>query len=297
MSILGGGWSRLALVASISILAACSSSSDNAGAGGAGGSGAGGSTGTTGGGTPRTDGTLGSSCGTCVGGLTCVTDASIPEGYCTTQCQDASACGGLGFCYQTSQGGYCLRSCAATADCRAGYSCQGDPGATVCYPGGTTGGGAGGGNGAGGGTSGGGGCIDLATLTQTWWQPSSGSTLEQIKFNENGSIDYEYYNSVGGTTPYGGTWQLNCPMLVAMIQGSDTYNYTVTAQGLVLGSKTWVRCTQPVSSGKCFLEEGGVFRRCRRDLAVCVLAVAPLRLCAANDDLPPASTKVTHLPG
>jgi hypothetical protein len=38
----------------------------------------------------------------------------------------------------------------------------------------------------------------------------------------------------------------------------------------------------------------GGFRRYRRDLAVFVLAVALLRLCAENDDLPPVSTKAAH---
>lgn len=235
----------------IAALVACSSTSSNDGSGGSGGA-AGNGAGQGGNATTElADGTLGSSCGTCTAPLTCITDASVPGGYCTTTCSDQT-CGDKGVCYATQGGNYCLRKCGSNADCRTGYSCQGDPGNTVCFPGGGSGG-----SGAGGGGSGTG-CIDAATLTSTWWQPTTGGSLEQIKFNANGSLDYEYYTAVSGATPYGGSWQLSCPTLTANIESSKPYVYTVQANGSLVHQatgRTWVRCTQPVSSGKCFLSD------------------------------------------
>ncbi|MBL0197135.1 MAG: hypothetical protein IPQ09_23480 [Myxococcales bacterium] len=110
----------------------------------------------------------------------------------------------------------------------------------------------GGGSDGGGGGGGGGGCLDTATLTATWWQPASGGILEQIKFYENGKCDYEYYNSTSGASPYACSYSLACPNLSAKLESGSTYNFTVVDGVLVRDGIRWLRCTKPVSSGKCF---------------------------------------------
>jgi hypothetical protein len=87
-------------------------------------------------------GGVGSACGACDPGLTCITDA--PGGYCTRSCSSNSDCGQDAYCYQVQdeQGqmiGLCLAACSTNTDCRDGYTCQGDQGATVCFPGGSSG--------------------------------------------------------------------------------------------------------------------------------------------------------------
>jgi hypothetical protein len=107
-----------------------SSSSSSAGGGGAS-CGAGGA----GGAAPATL-DVGSACaGTCEGGL-CFPG---PGGYCTASCGNSAAlvCPGGSACISTLRAGdLCLKSCAAQADCRAGYAC--DPVWKVCAPGGFT---------------------------------------------------------------------------------------------------------------------------------------------------------------
>ena len=96
-------------------------------------------------------------------------------------------------------------------------------------------------------------CIDMATLTATWWQPGSGGILEQIKFYESGKADYEYYNSVSGATPYSGSYELACPNLTATFSGGKSvYKFTMVDGVLVRDGIRSLRCTKPVSSGKCF---------------------------------------------
>lgn len=89
------------------------------------------------------DGTIGSSCGTCRPELVCASGQSIPEGYCTRRCSASADCGAGNVCYHVGQDMLCLKGCVADGDCRASYACQGDPGATVCFP---TGGAPAGGN-------------------------------------------------------------------------------------------------------------------------------------------------------
>jgi hypothetical protein len=64
----------------------------------------------------------------------CVTpgiDATFVGGYCITVlgCADNTSCGGDNICAPVFQDGStgCLDGCAADADCRTGYTCQGDP--------------------------------------------------------------------------------------------------------------------------------------------------------------------------
>lgn len=78
-------------------------------------------------------GGIGSACGSCDPGLTCVSDA--PGGYCSKSCARHEDCGADAYCYATeSYGSVCLAACERDDDCRQGYTCQGDPGLTVCYP-------------------------------------------------------------------------------------------------------------------------------------------------------------------
>lgn len=105
----------------------------SSGAGGASSYGAGGASTATGTHRVLSDGTVGSSCGTCVTGLTCVTDA--PDGYCTKACTSSADCGASASCHDDN-GLVCFRDCVADADCRQGYSCVKDPrtSTSICYP-------------------------------------------------------------------------------------------------------------------------------------------------------------------
>lgn len=80
------------------------------------------------------DGVVGKACAddeACSGG-TCrksVIGITYPEGYCTGQCYESSACGSTGACARagiaTSLGlpGSCMLKCTEAADCRTGYTC------------------------------------------------------------------------------------------------------------------------------------------------------------------------------
>lgn len=82
--------------------------------------------------TAITDGTVGSSCGTCAAGLSCFT--ALPSGYCTKSCVDSSECGENARCSALTTGEMlCLRTCTKDNQCRVAYSCQGAVGSTVCY--------------------------------------------------------------------------------------------------------------------------------------------------------------------
>lgn len=239
----------MALVAAW-LLAGCdeSSGSSGGGAGGKGGAGQQGSSGQS----ELSDGTLGSSCtGSCSGNLSCYTSSEVPGGYCTASCSSDAACGSTGHCYQTVNGPACLRRCGGDADCRPGYSCQGDAGNTVCFPA-ATGGGSGGGTGAAGSSGGGDSCIANEQLTGGWWQ--STVALEQARFYADGTAEYESYSQVSGTVPYSGSWQLACPTLTLNLSGSSPVSFTVQGDGALYekGTYKWARCGQPVSSGKCF---------------------------------------------
>ncbi len=86
------------------------------------------------------DGDLGDGCAAsdqCGGGLYC--EASLPGGYCTTDCAGDADCPGSGLCFSLvdatgEEYTVCLESCAAPSDCRTseGYTCDAD---STCYPG------------------------------------------------------------------------------------------------------------------------------------------------------------------
>ncbi|MCC7070616.1 MAG: S8 family serine peptidase [Deltaproteobacteria bacterium] len=87
------------------------------------------------------DGDLGDGCAAsnqCGGGLYC--EASLPGGYCTTDCAGDADCPNSGLCFSLvdatgEEYTVCLQSCAAPSDCRTseGYTCDAD---STCYPGG-----------------------------------------------------------------------------------------------------------------------------------------------------------------
>lgn len=125
----------LPLVVIVASAAACSTTYRGSASGG----GAGNDAGITGGGgptgsTPRTDGSIGSSCGSCDGDLECRVEA--PSGYCTKPCSSPLDCPIDTHCYeiQDAPSHYCLRACTTTFECRPQYTCQGDLGQRVCYP-------------------------------------------------------------------------------------------------------------------------------------------------------------------
>jgi len=78
--------------------------------------------------TELSDGTIGSSCGTCQSGLQCVNSAQIPNGYCSKNCASDSECGSVGRCVSPA----CYRKCESDSDCRPGYACKTLGGAKVC---------------------------------------------------------------------------------------------------------------------------------------------------------------------
>ncbi|RYE85489.1 MAG: hypothetical protein EOO75_16930 [Myxococcales bacterium] len=102
----------------------------------------GGEGGTSGvGGTTRledTSGRLGSSCGSCQGGLTCVT--GFPNGVCSKGCQSSSDCQG-GLCVLSGYDLLCLPRCLSDTSCRPGYRCASADEGSVCAPGGSSTGG------------------------------------------------------------------------------------------------------------------------------------------------------------
>lgn len=116
----------LALLAT-TLLAACGGTDAGSGNGGAGQGGNGP------GQTELSDGTMGSSCGTCESGLQCAASGQIPNGYCSRTCATEADCGSLGHCVPTASGSICFRGCAGDSDCRPGYACK-DAGAagSVC---------------------------------------------------------------------------------------------------------------------------------------------------------------------
>lgn len=76
------------------------------------------------------DGTVGSSCGTCGSGLTCV--PGTPNGYCTRQCSSNTECGAQGACVAGADLQVCYRLCKSNADCRSGYACVTAGTVSVC---------------------------------------------------------------------------------------------------------------------------------------------------------------------
>ena len=147
-------------------------------------------------------GGIGSPCGTCNPGLTCITEA--PDGYCTKECSNPEDCGQGTFCYQISAGqgkiAVCLIACRTNADCRPGYSCQGDPGSTVCYPGQSTAT-----TTVPGGT---GGNYTNADLNGCYPKQSAAMTFKYW-FNGAGIFSYITYNPVSGTVSWGGSYQVS----------------------------------------------------------------------------------------
>ena len=100
------------------------------------------------------------------------------------------------------------------------------------------------------GTSGGGGCVDQAVLSDGYWQKTRGG-LEEIRFNQDGTIDDGYALPPSGTIWSKGTYTYACPAFQATI---DSKPYTFQMNGTSLSDQNgykWVKCT-PISSGECF---------------------------------------------
>ena len=218
-----------------SLLVACGTAAPDGGDGGGdGGSGAGGD---GGGGSTLSDGSIGSSCTTgCDAGLTCETTA--PGGYCSRTCTAEADCAPAGHCYnlQGASGPVqaCLRGCGDDLDCREGYTCQGDAGNTICYPG----------------DDGGGGCLSEANLVGNW-MPTCGGSCEELRFAPDHTVYYGYWTAASGNTESYGDWTLTCPTLTVRLTSGywapATYTYTVTATGFhEQASDPWGKC-----SGTC----------------------------------------------
>lgn len=191
----------------LAALSACSSS-DNGGNGGVG----------------KTDGSIGSSCGTCQSGLECVTQA--PGGYCSKTCASAADCGSGAYCYQiTGSAPLCLRGCQGNADCRDGYTCQGDPGGTVCYPdaGGS------GGSGATGGSGGGGGDIQGNSSLQGCYWRNQDLTF-RLYFDGQGSFQDVYYNPAMGSSTSSGSYQVQNAQLFLSYSDGTSKTYALAIQ-------------------------------------------------------------------
>lgn len=205
------------------------------GSGNTGGGGPGGTGGAAQGGQQeRSDGTVGSSCGTCQQGLEC--DTSAPGGYCTKLCQAQQECGGNAFCYEVQSGtGVCLNACQTDQNCRPGYSCQGDQGYTVCFPG--TPGSNGGSGGSGGGNTAGPTCgLDLFA---GWWAPECSSTsCEQYQFQANGTFQYEWWSYVSGTMYDSGTWSISCPQISARFSDGKVQSFVIQGSALYRDGST-----------------------------------------------------------
>jgi hypothetical protein len=115
----------------------------------------------------------------------------------------------------------------------------------------SSGGSSSGGSSSGGSSSGGTTCIDSATLTGGYWQKMHGG-LEEIRFNDDGSVDYGSALPASGTIWDKGTWNLACPTLATQLNTQASITFTVNGTRLVdQTGVAWVRCT-PVSSGECF---------------------------------------------
>ena len=77
----------------------------------------------------------------CAGGLDCLDDPAIPDGYCSRECGGDNDCGAGGHCVRFEDGAQlCARSCLLQGDCRAGYGCNSKPrvdggSRDVCTPG------------------------------------------------------------------------------------------------------------------------------------------------------------------
>lgn len=179
-----------------------------------GGSGSGGG-GTSTGQHELSDGSLGSSCGTCTSGLACAAQAT--NGYCTKSCSDSSQCPG-GYCYNTTAvGPVCLRACQSDLDCRPGYSCQGTAGTQGCYPGASTG--------TGGGT--GSGTFNNASLNGCYWM--NGDITYRYHFDGVGSFDDISWNSLSGTITKSGAYGVSGASLTLQYSGGTTENHTLRA--------------------------------------------------------------------
>ncbi|HNS99655.1 MAG TPA: hypothetical protein PKL73_22035 [Polyangiaceae bacterium] len=193
----------------------------------------------------RADGTIGSSCGSCQAGLQC--DSSPPGGYCTKLCQSQQECGAGAYCYSLQQGGgVCLDACNSDQDCRPGYSCQGDAGATVCYPGAS--GGNGGGNGSGGGSNTSGPTCGV-DLFSGWWAPECSSVgCEQYQFLSNGTFQYEFWTYASGTMYDSGTWSISCPNLSGRFSDGRAVDFVIQGTNIYRdGTTRFAHC-----SGKCY---------------------------------------------
>jgi hypothetical protein len=143
------------------------------------------------------DGTVGSSCGTCQAGFTCITGADVPNGYCSKLCTSHPDCGQGAYCYADGDANICLRACGGDLDCRPGYSCQGDPGITVCYP--TT-------TGTGGTGGSGGGDVTAQSIRGCW--ALNGDITFQLWFDGNNYFKDISYNPYSGSITYDGNYEV-----------------------------------------------------------------------------------------
>lgn len=149
------------------------------------------------------NGSIGSSCGTCNPGLTCITDA--PEGYCSTSCSDSSPCNSNAYCYNTeSYGALCMRACNSDADCRKDYKCQGTPGSTVCYP-------------APGGNSGNAGLNGCYAMNN--------DITFQLWFDGEGQFQDIAWNPFSGSITYSGSYQVSNGQLSLHYDDGSTKTY------------------------------------------------------------------------
>jgi hypothetical protein len=128
-----------------------------------------------------------------------------PDGYCTKECSSDQDCAGQGWCYTLNSGqgkiNICLDACITNAECRNGYTCQGDSGATVCYPGESSGptttipGGGGGG-------------YTNADLKGCYGKEG---TVETFRYQFDGLSTFSWitYNPVSGSAAWGGQYQVS----------------------------------------------------------------------------------------
>ncbi len=167
------------------------------------------------------DGSIGSSCGTCDAGLTCVTE--VAGGYCTKTCNGPSECGTDAYCYNTeSHGPVCLRACSYDSECREGYSCQGDADSTVCYPN------------QGGDTTPGGNYTN-ASVSGCYAQDGASITF-RFWFDGQSNFQDVQYNPVSGDIVYSGTYVISGNQLTLQYYDDEPKVYTIAinSNGIIL---------------------------------------------------------------
>lgn len=100
--------------------------------------------------------------------------------------------------------------------------------------------------------AGGGSCLTKSQLTGTWApECTSGASCEQITFDDQGGVFYEYWNAAVGNTESSGSSDIACPnvtvTLTAGYWSGDTYTFTIGNGVLLKDNVTWNRC-----NGRCY---------------------------------------------